>query len=507
LCTNLIKTIERSLNSKRDRTTLIFVITLTVFSIVNIHQINNYENTRQIDPNTTSLYLVTGDEPHNLSITSQIIRHQNVFMEQYFLDENPDPNLTWPQYYYDDTRLWHSYQRDDGHYINYHGPGISYLLIPGFALAGIFGAFMTISIISSLTSVFIYKFTSKLTTSKIGVLTTIIFTFATLLFLYSNQIYADVVITLFLISSLYFIFEKHNDSFHMAITGTILGFGIFLKISFITIDIVLIPFVFFLVLKHKMSWKNFCYFIGFFTLLTVFAGVDNLYTHGSWIGGGNTSSILELFFTGINNPEGYFSYNQQEIYTSSLIEIFFGKYHGLFIFSPIVILFTLGIKPLWNKNSSLFIVMLLCSILIITGYTLVNPLNSMNAGDPPFRYFIPIIPLMALLFALGFEKFSSNWFYRVLIIISSTIGVSFSLAFAFFSPLRIYSISLTKFRGDLVHSIYQGTDFMFPSLCPLHAANCSTVQVEIHPLNIYNEIFISIILIILLIGVIYSFKK
>ena len=37
----------------------------------------------QIDPNTTSLFIITGDEPHNLSITSQIIRHQNVFMEQH----------------------------------------------------------------------------------------------------------------------------------------------------------------------------------------------------------------------------------------------------------------------------------------------------------------------------------------------------------------------------------------------------------------------------------------
>ena len=503
--TNLIKTIKGSLDSKRDKAILIFIITLIAFSIANVHQINSYENARQMDPNITSLYIVTGDEPHNLSITSQIVRHQNVFMEQHFLDKNHDPNLIWPQNYYEDPKLWHSYPRDDGHWINIRSPGTSYLLIPGFAVAGIFGAFMTISIISSFTSVFIYKFTSNLTTPKIGVLTTFIFTFATLLFTYSNQIYADVVITLSLISSLYFIFEKHNSSLHMAITGAILGFGIFLKLSFIIIDIVLIPFIFFLVLKHKISWKNFCYFLGFFALLTIFAGVDNLYTHGSLIGGGYTSTILELF-TDVNNSERYFGYSQQEFYIPSLIEIFFGKYHGLFIFSPIAILFTLGIKPLWNKNSSLFIIILLCSILIIIGYTLINSLSSMVAGDPPFRYFIPIIPLMAIPFALGFEKFYNNWFYRILVISFSAIGISFAFAFAFLSPQRILSVSHTDFKGNLVHLIYQGTDFMFTSLGPLNQHSWSTVEVH-HPLNIYNVIFISVMLISLLIGAIYSFKK
>jgi len=260
-----------------------------------------------------------------------------------------------------------------------------------------------------------------------------------------------------------------------------------------------------LVLIHKISWKNFYYFIGFFSLLIVLAGVDNFYTHDSIVGGGNTSYLLQLLFTG-EFAEGNFSYEKQKYYVPSLIESFFGKYHGLLIFSPVVVLFTLGIKPLWNKNSSLFIVILLCSILLITGYTLINPISALIAGDPPFRYFIPIIPLMSLPFALGFQKFSSNWFYKILLIISSAIGFFFSISFAFSNLLRTFSISHSHFRGDLVNLIYQGTDFMFPSLCTLDAPLCSAVE-DHQPLNAYNEIFISFMIIILLIGVMLSFRK
>jgi len=202
---------------------LVFIITFTIFSIINI-----YQEAYHAYP----MMMITGDEPHYVALTSTILRHQSIFVEDFFLDENPDPNLTFHQVFYDQPRRWHAEQRSDGHYVSQHGPGLAYLLIPGYAISGIFGAFTTMSLISSFTAVVIFKFTTNYTTTKIGFLTTMIFSFATLMLTWSNQIYADVAMMFFLILVLYFIFEKNQSSFYMGISGALLGFGFFFENHF-----------------------------------------------------------------------------------------------------------------------------------------------------------------------------------------------------------------------------------------------------------------------------------
>ena len=481
--------------SRWNNSYFIFALTLSVFSVVAIYNVVQWEIAKEKIPTMHSLDLITGDEPHNLSITSEIIRHHNVYMEEYFNDEPHDPSLIWPSDYYNNTLLWQSYQRPDGHYINVHPNGLPLLLIPGYAIGGILGSMITMSVMSSLTSVFIYKFTRKLTTPKTGFFTTLLVSFSTLLFTYSNQIYADVVITLFLIASLYFILEKHRNGLHMAAVGVILGYGIFLKISFILIDVILIPLIFIMFFKHQISLKNFSLFCIVFALFVTLSIVNNMYTNNSVIGGAQTTSVINIFFTG-KDQTGIFGAGAKIFGLTSIIESFFGKYHGMFIFSPILMLSTIGIKPLWDKNKQLVIIITLLSISIITGYTLTDPENILFAGDPPSRYFVPLIPLMGIAVACGFEKFSRRISYRILLIILTALSSAFSLAFAY---NRIFSVDHALIKGKLVHLIYFNTDFFFPSLgtsikYPMH-----------HPLDIYNEIFLVSIVSLLVLGIMLPF--
>ena len=344
---------------------VVFLLTFSIFILVNIYQFYPYYQLYTLDPiNQHSLHIITGDEPHYLSLTSVIINHNSLFVEDFFLDDVKDVNLRFSQEYYNQTNwdpLWHSYERSDGHYILKHDPGLSYLLVPGYFLGGIFGSLMTISLIASLNSVVMYKFCSKYVTAKIGFLTTLIFSFTTLFFIYSNQIYPEIVISLLLILSVYFIFEKKNSVLFYSLAGILLGIGVFFKISFIAIDIILIPLVISFVIFKKIKIKNFILFTICFLVITNLALVNNFYTHNSLIGGVFTEMALTSVFEGKGN---FLSDMESSFPPTQLIEMFFGT-NGIFIFSPIIFMAIIGVEQLWKKNYILLITIASISVSII----------------------------------------------------------------------------------------------------------------------------------------------
>jgi len=423
-----------------------------------------------------------------------IVRHQSVLIDEFFLDENPDPYLQrQAERKEGQSNFFGTYIRDDGHRVLYHSPGLSYLLIPGYFIGNIFGAMMTISVVSSFISVIIYNFTSKFTTSKIGFLTVMVFSFATLLLTYSNQIYSDVVIPLFLITSLYIIFEKNKNPVFMAIAGILTGYGVFLKVTFLTFDVVLIPVVILLFFSHKISKKNCLIFLAFFAILSTFAIINNVYTYHDWRGGYNTVNSINVLLTG--ESEGRFAHDSQWA-DEAAVEIFFGKYHGIFIFSPIVMLFVLGIRRFWETNRFLFITCVFLSLSTIIAHLLAFPAFSLGPA-PPFRYFVPLIPIMAIPFAMGFQKYSKKIIYRAIFIVLLIPSLAWCLTFVL---NRLASVGHRPVKTEAINSIWMGFDFILPSLGPLN------VPVH-HLLTLSNSIFIVVMVILLSIGIIFPFIK
>lgn len=478
---------------------LVFLITLIPFSVVNIHQISIYENMIQENPDVATTVIVSGDEPWYLALTSVIIKHGSVYLDEHYLDPDPDPKLKWTPGFLN-PNFWHAnYITSEGHYISGHGPGTSFLLIPGYALAGVFGSMMTISIISSSTAVFLYKLTSKLTTWKIGFLTTLIFSFSTLFFIYSNRIYPEPIVTLAAISILYFVFEKRHSTTLLALSGAILGFLPFLKMPYVVLDFIIIPFVFVLFLKHQIKPKSFALFCIFFVFLTSLAALNNLLTYEN-VYAGTMKDVIHGYTNDLgSNSESFLA----KYRPAALIAMFFDKYHGLFVFSPVTMLFVLGMKCFWNKNNSLFIISTLVSISLIGAYVWINPAGIMGGYDPPSRYISPIILLMALPFAFGLHKFSKNWIYRIILVIFITIGFSFSLAFSVLN--RLSSLYHFESKGNIVHTIYQGIEFVFPSLG--HDLEGLDYVLEHQPLDVYQIIFLAIIIPLLFIGLLFPFLK
>lgn len=483
-------------------TFLVFFITLIVFTIAFSLQITKYEQDIKNNPKIPFIWFVTGDETNYLSIASDIVYHHSIYLEDHFLNQfsgkEKDPFMTWPDSYKDPTTWGGEFV--NGHWISVHGLGLSYMLVPGYALGGIFGAMFTMSVLTSFTAVFIYKFTSQLTVPKIGFITTIIFSFSTILLGYSNQIYSDVVITLFLITTLYFIVERNNSRLHMSAAGTLLGFGVFLKISFIMIDFVLIALIIFLLSSHRITKKNFVIFIIFFVFLSCLAILNNIYTYHSITGGEFTEQVLGLF-QNKHNTTDYLAFNASKPYRLDvIIESFFGKDHGLFIFSPIVMLSVLGVGPLLKKNRLLFITIVSLSILTIVGYAWVTGLGIILGGDPLFRYYLPVLPLMSIPFALGFQRFSNSIFYKICMTVLVSFSSFFSLAFAYNRWNMLAHLSL---KSNLVHTAYRGFETIFPQLGPTIFGN--QIYPMHHSLDLYNLLFLITILCLLCIGIIISF--
>ena len=105
---------------------------------------------------------------------------------------------------------------------------------------------------------------------------------------------------------------------------------------------------------------------------------------------------------------------------------------------------------------------------------------------------------MAIPFALGFQKFSKSWIYRILLLISLGISVAFSFAFAYD---RMAGVGAHRgVKTQIIHTVYQGIDIIFPSLGPPNYPGH-------HPLTIYNEIFLISMVVLLTIGIIIPFIK
>lgn len=475
---------------------VIFIITFAVFSIFVLFNMIPFEELREKNPNVNRLRIIYSDEPFYLAQTSAIAFHQSVYIEDHFLGPELDPYMnksTWNESWRDPSR-WHVIQRDDGHFISYHAPGLPYLLVPGYYLAGITGALITMAVSTSLVSVFIFKFLHKLTSTRIAFTTTLVFSFSTILLINATRITPDILAELFVILPLYLIFEKRASNYYMAAAGALLGYGIFLKISFILVDIVLIPLLVYILISKKIPKKNFGYFIVFFVFVTLLWGVNNLFLWNEWID--------PLTLSLIEDPSGHAGQEKGPLYASYLVEYFFGRDHSLFVASPLVLLFALGIGSLYYKNRLLLVTIACVSVSLIFGHMFIQP-SVTTGADFQFRYLMPLVPLLAIPFGLAIQKYSKSIIFKILF--APLFVISFILAMAF-SYFRLSVTSHFPEKAQIFNSVYLGVEEIFPIWGPeIHFE--SGLPLPHEPLNLINEIYLIVIMILICLGIIISFRN
>ncbi len=92
-----------------------------------------------------------GDEPHYLVITQSLLRDGDLRIENNHTDRDYAP------YYSGTLRPDYINRGQDGQIYSIHAPGVSALVLPGFAVLGLFGAQLTIILCLALTAVLVWQ--------------------------------------------------------------------------------------------------------------------------------------------------------------------------------------------------------------------------------------------------------------------------------------------------------------------------------------------------------------
>jgi hypothetical protein len=151
-----------------------------------------------IDIRATRGASITGDEPFYLLTTQSILQDGNLDLTEQYERRSYESFFDHPR------GLWQqSVARENGVLFSPHNPGLSILLIPGFAAAGLLGAQVQLLVLAALTFTLTYLLVVRTTGEAIwSWLATGAVALSASAFIYSTEVYPEVPAALMLVISL-----------------------------------------------------------------------------------------------------------------------------------------------------------------------------------------------------------------------------------------------------------------------------------------------------------------
>jgi hypothetical protein len=394
--------------------------------------------------NPSSRFMLTKDIVlyHQLNLTKQDVDFYSgldysIKDGNYFSDKPPGFSfLTAPLYLAGDYlyKIGINLPRTDT--FNYGGDGNAFFLMIIFVV--IFNAIGSVKFYDVIR---LLKFNKK-----IALVTTLIFTFATLYFVYSYNLFLhSFIASLLIFTTYYFLKGKKND---LLASGLFLGFAILCDYTLILI----VPF-FILYLSRS---KNFIPRSFYFLLLLVFQlgllGLYNLFAFGSLF------RFSYMYSTFVDTQKF-----DHPLFTG-LYELLISNWRGLFFYTPILLLSIPGFFLLqrnFKKESYLFMLSFLLYLFLFATYRYLS--GGLSYGP---RHLVTVLPFFAFFLAPCFDKqyfkrieeigLNARFYFSVVIVL---LGISFFHTFlGIYVTLEaapeidmnpIYNYSLPSFlRGD-----------------------------------------------------------
>ncbi len=142
---------------------------------------------------------ITGDEPFYLITTQSLLQDGNLDLR------NQYATRSYESFFDHADGLWRqSVPLDDGRVLSPHNPGLSVLLLPGFALGGLPGAQFQMVLMAALTWALAYVLALRLTGARPGLvwLATAAVALTATSFIYSSEIYPEIPAALVLVGAL-----------------------------------------------------------------------------------------------------------------------------------------------------------------------------------------------------------------------------------------------------------------------------------------------------------------
>jgi len=338
-------------------------------------------------------FSITGDEPHYIYATKGL------------LQGTTDPMLFYPVNYGRHVVLSDGLLTR-GQVVFAHMYGlpvmsmIPYKLGETFLSSGTGGCLLFICLIVSLIIQLIYKSSMFLSKDNIitSVITSLTFAFSTLLFVWSGQFFADIVMAFFIMLFVTCILISTSTR-SWIVAGISLGVLPFFKYQFILFVPFCIILAVVLLKNRKGELKTFLIsyisttFVNLFYMY-LFVGLTSITLLGTY-----------TYFEGVR-AFNLFGLQIHKLFYVTWLGLLLDRNVGVLFYSPILILSVLGVfQLLRTKNVAIYFATLICVFWVGT----VSASTNWNGWiAPPARYMIVILPLFSLPFIMGVTSFYRN---------------------------------------------------------------------------------------------------
>lgn len=401
----------------------IFVVCLTVYSVLNMHFVK-----KNRDPERAATFMTDGDEPSYLVMTESLISDHdlsvlNNYFNQCYVRHGYYPGELRFTHKWDTTVLFMEKGRNGRMVLN-HYPFISFVLVPGFALFGYAGATGTMILLMSLAAMLVFLILRRICRESTAILATLAFFMTYPIVTYSRLIY-DCTIAIFLLSLAMWASLRLKESgrwWYALIAALPAALLIQLHVKYIAMFLTL-PFLLWSCSTSRK--RDLAIWAAPVALSFVVLLLQVSYLYGPDLVHGLTVS---------SGGGGFFEANP----FWGIFGLYLDRSWGLFIFAPLYLAFLPGV-PIARKAKDLgewWVFLPLCIVL----HTLVVGFFGKWSGDwsPVPRQLMPITPLLVICAALFYDRCRSKTARAV-------VGLLFVLqaaltVFALIHPRNVFAV-------------------------------------------------------------------
>jgi len=271
-----------------------------------------------------------------------------------------------------------------------HGDGLPFLLLPGFAIAGKWGAVVEMVAVATVVLWLAYVWTKQITGRKkyaylaTGLLTLCYF-FANL----AGYVYPDMAVAGVFLASLIILNKYYNRPWFQCLLGALLGFGLLLHFRTLVFTIPV-----FIILtwrlwrnERKLPWQAVLGFLlcgGIYYYNETYVSAVAIAPSAGNAGGSLKGNVL--------------------MHLSAML---FDSNKGLFIFNPILLLLPIGL-PIWFRHHKQSLIIALLA-LAPTIYVTIGFVEWHGGYAPTGRYMMSILPVFIPALAFALSKVTMLW--------------------------------------------------------------------------------------------------
>ena len=361
-----------------------------------------------IDLRATRGAAITGDEPFYLLTTQSLLEDGDLDLRQQYERQSYTAFFDHPD------GLWRqSVPMPDGRILSPHNPGLSVLVLPGFALGGLRGAQVELVLLAALTMALAYVLVAQVTRAPLlAWLTTVAVAVSATAFVYSSEVYPEFPAALCLVVALLLGRRAPTAAISMALVA-LLTVMAWLGIKYVPLGaIVAAPFLL------KAGGRERALFLGLGTI----AGIAYVWFHVGVFGDLTPYSVNTVYqgaptLTVLEHHLSFFD----RVYR--LWGLFIDQRFGIGRWAPLLLLAPLAAPLLLRGGSTerTVLALMLTQLAIATFVAI-----TMMGWWFPGRTLVVVIPLFALPLTMALQQ--AGWAGRICIAALAVLGLVFSVA-------------------------------------------------------------------------------